>query len=385
MFEGVAKTEDRPTTGVLSSPNFTESYEGDALSTSVIQVAKGQHIKIWVTHLDVDDIYEPLKIDDAKGGKCDTKEDYLQRLGRGSPLKLTKPNQRPPRGGWPWPPAGIEIVCRTDVVFVNFYDRSPSPGQLWQLEWAESEPDDTLVSNGTSGVLTSYRWPQSYPNEYEFTNIVQVEAGHHIKIDFTDFDLEPNGDFVTITDGNGEVLGPEQVWGPLGNGTKSGILPSFSIVCKVDTVQIKFTTDASETHSGWRLEWSQVEAESSYPGDGLTLPMHGVITSPNYPENYPNGLHLQKAIIVDEGYVVSISVTDFSMDHSSISNSCTDYLEIKDGDGTLLGFLSNQAYCCYDFVSHTETVFLLFHTDGRNTKQGWKLEWGKLKTKTGFN
>ena len=85
----------------------------------------------------------------------------------------------------------------------------------------------------------------------------------------------------------------------------------------------------------WRLEWSQVEAESSYPDDGLTLPTHGDFTSPNYPENYPNGLHLQKAIIVDEGYVVSISVKDFSMDHSS--NHCTDYLEIKDGDGTLLG------------------------------------------------
>ena len=341
-------------------------------------MAKGQHIKIRVTVLDVD--YDILKIDDAKGGKCDIKEDYPQRRGRGSPLQLTTPRGKPPRGGWPWPPAGIEIVCRTDVVFVNFYAESSSPGgRGWHLEWTESEPDNSLVSNGTSGVLTSYRWPRSYPNEYEFTNIIQVGAGQHIKIDFTDFDLEPNGDFVTITDGNGEVLGPEQVWGPLGNGTKSGILPSFSIVCKVDTVQIKFTTDSSGTHSGWRVEWSQVEAESSYLDDGLSLPKQGYFTSPNYPNSYPNGLHLQKAIIVDEGYVVSISVKDFSMDHSS--NHCTDYLEIKDGDGTLLGFLSNQAYsCCYDFVSHTETVFLLFHTDGQNTKQGWKLEWGEWKT-----
>ena len=245
---------------------------------------------------------------------------------------------------------------------------------------AESEPDDILVSSGTSGVLTSYRWPLSYPNEYEFTNIIQVEAGQHIKIDFTDFDLEPNGDFVTITDGKGEVLGPEQVWGPLENGTRSGLLPRFSIVCKVDRVHIKFTTDTSGTHSGWGLEWSQVEAESSYPDDGPSLPTQGDITSPNYPDNYPNGLHLQKTIIVDEGYLVHIRVTDFHMDSSSAS--CTDYLEIKDGDGTTLGFLSNQVYrCCYSFVSHTETVFLLFHTDVQDTDRGWKLEWGKLKTK----
>ena len=372
MIEGVAKPEDRPTSGVLSSPNYPQNYQRYDLSTSVIQVGQGQNIKIRITFFDVD-FYDILKISAAKGeDKCEAKEDYPQirgRLARG----LTKPNLQPPSGGWGGP-VDIEIVCRADVVFVNFYaGRSSSPG--WHLEWAEIEPDDTFVTNGTTGVLTSYRWPQSYPNDYEFTNIIQVEAGHHIKLNFTDFDLELNGDFVWITDGNGEALGPERVWGLLENGTKTGILPSFSIVCKVDTVHIKFTTDKSGAHSGWRLEWSQVEAESSIPNEPTSLPTHGVITSPNYPEDYPNGLDFQKTIVVDKGYVVSISITDLGLDHSN--EYCTDYLEIKDGDGTLLEFLSNQG-CCYYFQSHTETVFLLFHTErDSQTERGWKLEWGE--------
>ena len=69
LFEGVAKPEDRPTSGVLSSPNYPQRYLRHALSTNVIEVAKGQNIKIRVTYLDVG-FYDILKIDDAKGGKC---------------------------------------------------------------------------------------------------------------------------------------------------------------------------------------------------------------------------------------------------------------------------------------------------------------------------
>ena len=106
-----------------------------------------------------------------------------------------------------------------------------------------------------------------------------------------------------------------------------------------------------------------------------SVPKRSIITSPNYPDNYPNGLHIQKAITVDEGYVVRISLKDLSLDHSSAY--VTDYLEIKDGDGTLLRFFSNQAYYNLDYfashiVSHTETVFLIL-----DTEQGWKIEWGK--------
>jgi len=61
-----------------------------------------------------------------------------------------------------------------------------------------------------------------------------------------------------------------------------------------------------------------------------------------------------------------------------------DYLEITDGDGTLLGHFGAAHYVSDgfrkgikipDLTSVTETVHVLFHTDDSVTRSGWRLEW----------
>ena len=103
------------------------------------------------------------------------------------------------------------------------------------------------------------------------------------------------------------------------------------------------------------------------------------------PANYPNDLHERKTIEVAKGSVINIHFTDYELE----SPDQVDYLEITDGDGTLLGHFGAAHYVdnseggsrkgikISDLTSVTETVHVLFHTDESVTRSGWRLEWSK--------
>ena len=124
------------------------------------------------------------------------------------------------------------------------------------------------------------------------------------------------------------------------------------------------------------------------PEEPESLPTSGEMTSPNFPSNYPNDLHERKTIEVAKGSVINIHFTDYELE----SPDQVDYLEITDGDGTLLGHFGAAHYVdnseggrrkgikISDLTSVTETVHVLFHTDDSVTRSGWRLEWSKLRS-----
>ena len=126
------------------------------------------------------------------------------------------------------------------------------------------------------------------------------------------------------------------------------------------------------------------------PEEPESLPTSGEMASPNFPRNYANDLHERKTIEVAKGNVINIHFTDFNLENPDQ----VDYLEITDGDGTLLGHFGAGYYVdegqrwdldgglrkeISDLTSVTETVHLLFHTDESVTSTGWRLEWSKLR------
>ena len=72
-----------------------------------------------------------------------------------------------------------------------------------------------------------------------------------------------------------------------------------------------------------------------------------------------------------------VPVADFELE----SPDAVDYIEITDGDGTNLGHLTyhDVDLARRNITSNTETVDVLFHTDGSVTRRGWSLEWSKYK------
>ena len=115
----------------------------------------------------------------------------------------------------------------------------------------------------------------------------------------------------------------------------------------------------------------EVRILGALPEEPESLPTSGVMTSPNFPADYTNDIHQRKTIQVAEGKVVNIHFTDYDVERR------IDYLELSDGDGTNLGHFASMDDIKGNITSHTETVFVLFHTDGSVTKRGWSLEWSK--------
>ena len=103
-----------------------------------------------------------------------------------------------------------------------------------------------------------------------------------------------------------------------------------------------------------------------------------MVTSPNYPCNYPNKLNHTETITAKEGMVVDLEFTVFQ------TESEHDKLEIQDNDGTILLPARGGSDLPPPIRSRTNVVRLRFVTDGDRTQTGWSANWTSAKL-TGEN
>ena len=100
----------------------------------------------------------------------------------------------------------------------------------------------------------------------------------------------------------------------------------------------------------------------------------GVVTSPNYPDNYPNNLEETETIEVEQGLVLSLQFTAFDIEYSS-SDCDYDHLTIMDGDGTNLMEKNCGTTLPADITSTSNMVKLVLSTDHTGTRTGYSVSW----------
>ena len=103
-----------------------------------------------------------------------------------------------------------------------------------------------------------------------------------------------------------------------------------------------------------------------------------MVTSPNYPGNYPSSLEKTETIQVEEGLILSLKFTAFDIEYDSTCRY--DHLTITDGDGTTLMEKSCGSSLPSDIRSTSNIVKLVFITDGsiRGTRTGWSVSWSAV-------
>ena len=95
----------------------------------------------------------------------------------------------------------------------------------------------------------------------------------------------------------------------------------------------------------------------------------GVVSSQNYPCNYPNNLNVTETISVKEGMVVVLEFIAFNTEANY------DKVTIRDGDGTIL-MEERSGECLPGKIwSRTNVVHLQFDTDSGGTQSGWNATW----------
>ena len=65
-------------------------------------------------------------------------------------------------------------------------------------------------------------------------------------------------------------------------------------------------------------------------GGHFTTP-HGILTSPSFPENYPDNADCYYTISQPTGTVILLNFLSMDTEKSSSSDTCYDYLEVRDG------------------------------------------------------
>ena len=103
----------------------------------------------------------------------------------------------------------------------------------------------------------------------------------------------------------------------------------------------------------------------------------GVVTSPNFPNNYPNNHKKTETIRVEEGFIIWLKFTAFDVE--SHSECRYDYLVIEDGDGTTLMEKMCGNTLPRTVVSKSNIVQLHFTTDHSKTESGWSVSWSAAK------
>ena len=109
-----------------------------------------------------------------------------------------------------------------------------------------------LLIFSLTGVIASPNYPNNYPANLRKTEIIEVEEGLSVVMQFTAFVVESHStcafDYVTIKNGDGTTLMEK---------TCGSSLPA-AVTSTSNRVEIFFYTDGDFSYSGWRLTWRAV-------------------------------------------------------------------------------------------------------------------------------
>ena len=112
----------------------------------------------------------------------------------------------------------------------------------------------------------------------------------------------------------------------------------------------------------------------------LTSSFPGVVTSPNYPDKYPNDLQNTTTIEVEKGMIIALKFTAYDVEPSRSTSLCYyDHLTIKDGDESTLMEKTCGNTLPKGLVSKSNVVKLNFKTDQSVAESGWSVTWSAEK------
>uniref|UniRef100_A0A674HXW0 CUB domain-containing protein n=1 Tax=Terrapene triunguis TaxID=2587831 RepID=A0A674HXW0_9SAUR len=213
------------------------------------------------------------------------------------------------------------------------------------------------------GNFSSPNFPGLYPYDTECTWLIVVTEGSSALLTFDHFDLEYHDnceyDYLKIYNGFSEDEG-----NLLGKFCGKSSPPQFTSSWHV--MSIIFHSDKHVASQGF---------SAAYRKDvcgGVLTGLSGMITSPDYPENYPNNAECRWIIRAVPNSIIKLVFADFQMENNEGCNF--DYVAVY--DGPTMGDMHLSHYCGNmkppDIVSSTHELLLVFKSDFNIGGRGFK-------------
>uniref|UniRef100_A0A8C8SUX1 CUB domain containing protein 2 n=1 Tax=Pelusios castaneus TaxID=367368 RepID=A0A8C8SUX1_9SAUR len=237
------------------------------------------------------------------------------------------------------------------------------------------------VLSAPSGNFSSPNFPGLYPYDTECTWLIVVTEGSSALLTFTHFDLEYHEkcdyDYIKIYNGFSEDEG-----NLLGKFCGKSSPPQFTSSWHV--MSIIFHSDKHVASHGfsaaYRKGWNRFCVAVSCVGQrllpdvcgGVLTGLSGVITSPDYPENYPNNAECHWIIQAAPNSIIRLDFADFQMENNEGCNF--DYVAVF--DGPTMGDPHLSHHCGNmkppDIVSSMHELLVVFKSDFNIGGRGFK-------------
>ncbi|KAG8435769.1 hypothetical protein GDO86_013638 [Hymenochirus boettgeri] len=265
------------------------------------------------------------------------------------------------------------------------------------------------------GEITSPNYPQGYPSNVEETWEISVPEGFGIRIYFIHLDIEPSEnceyDYVQVL--------VDYTAGKKLCGRKSGLLlgsPLEEMYFPYNSLKMYFKSDFSNQirHTGFAAYYVAVDIDecketsegecshfcNNYIGSyfcscppeytlhtdnrtcgvncsgGLFMDVEGIISSPGFPDPYPENTRCEYKVLMEVGLsvVITFQVEEFDIEEDK-DGSCFDALTIKAGERTFGPFCGKRPPNPPVIETGSNMADIIFQTDRGGQNKGWRIRY----------
>uniref|UniRef100_A0A8R1DU11 CUB domain-containing protein n=1 Tax=Caenorhabditis japonica TaxID=281687 RepID=A0A8R1DU11_CAEJA len=305
-----------PNSGEITSPNFGpgQKYLPGSKCRWILEAPEGQIVKIKFVEMRITYEHEcaedSLIVGEGRQAEMNIIHKYCHRMDGEQETKLEERFKTLKSHG-----RYLSLLWSTNEKFEE-------AGWKLQYEFVNENDECGFHTKGMSGTIHTPNFGEKdYENNLECIWDVQVPLGYHVNLKYRDFDVEtaancandrlivsqehstransPNGDYYFL-------FQDEEKETPL-----CGIEHPKDFASESNRIRLNFTTDGKTTARGFRIDW-EAACGTIYRLN------HGVITSPSYPEGYPNDVMSCTYLIApkDQNAVIALKFTEFDLSAS---------------------------------------------------------------------
>ncbi|XP_066263204.1 cubilin-like [Branchiostoma lanceolatum] len=337
-----------PPKGYVKSPNYPMAYGNNENCEWTITVPEGNTVSLTVDRFNVEDGADFLNIYDG-----DSDSRILLRSYTGEESADT-------------------ITSISNYMYVRFISDDVTTGQgfLFSYTANTATPISTARCGGSltappKGYVTSPNYPMNYRDNESCEWTITVPEGSTVRLTFHNFQLE-NADSLTIYDKDGDSATQLQSY--------TGVESVYPITSTSNEMIVRFTSGPSYTAKGFIYSYTATPTNGTGCGGNLTAPPEGIVTSPNYPNDYGNEENCDWTITVPEGNIVRLTFDSF------VTEVDFDFLFVYDGDSDTAAPLQRLTGDMSDVhvptITSTSTqMFVRFTSDESVTAQGFQFSY----------
>ncbi|XP_078603913.1 uncharacterized protein LOC144877740 [Branchiostoma floridae x Branchiostoma japonicum] len=228
------------------------------------------------------------------------------------------------------------------------------------------------LSVSPGGVLTSPNYPGNYGYNERCEWLITGPLNSRIRLTFNSFETYHAYDSLYIYDGDSSNAVELQ--------RLFGYHPSISpITSTFNAMFLRFTSNSYSNDRGFQISYTSLELSYTSHMHKLTVPPGGVLTSPNFPNNY--GSASEPAVA--EWLITAPAFTRIRLTFDSFSTASRDYLYIYDGDSfnaVQLQRLSGRLNSVSPITSTLNVMFLWFASWPQTANQGFQITYTSVES-----